>query len=43
MKNNYLLDTNICIALLRGNRDVAQKLIDPAKDVVVCPSLHYMN
>ena len=28
MKNNYLLDTNICIALLRGNRDVAQKLID---------------
>ena len=28
MKNNYLLDTNICIALLRGNQDVAQKLID---------------
>lgn len=28
MKNNYLLDTNICIALLRGNRNVAQKLID---------------
>lgn len=29
MKNDkYLLDTNICIALLRGNRDVAQKLIN---------------
>lgn len=26
-KNKYLLDTNICIALLRGNRDIAQKLI----------------
>lgn len=27
MKNKYLLDTNICIAFLRGNRDIAQKLI----------------
>ena len=26
-KSKYLLDTNICIALLRGNEDVAQKLI----------------
>lgn len=26
-KTKYLLDTNICIALLRGNRDIAQKLI----------------
>ena len=25
--NNYLLDTNICIELLRGNRDVSRKLI----------------
>lgn len=29
MKNNkYLLDTNICISLLRGNRKVALKLIE---------------
>lgn len=28
MKNKYLLDTNICIALLRGNREIAQKLIN---------------
>lgn len=27
-KNKYLLDTNICIALLRGNREVAQKLVN---------------
>ncbi len=26
-KPKYLLDTNICIFLLRGNRDVAEKLI----------------
>lgn len=26
-KNKYLLDTNICIAFLRGNRDIADKLI----------------
>lgn len=26
--NKYLLDTNICIALLRGNRDIARKIID---------------
>lgn len=26
-KNRYLLDTNICIAFLRGNRDIADKLI----------------
>lgn len=26
-KSKYLLDTNICIALLRGNKNVAQKLI----------------
>lgn len=26
-KTKYLLDTNICIALLRGNKDIAQKLI----------------
>lgn len=26
-KNKYLLDTNVCIALLRGNRDIAKKLI----------------
>lgn len=26
-KSKYLLDTNICIALLRGNKDVAKKLI----------------
>ena len=26
-ENKYLLDTNICIALLRGNQDVARKLI----------------
>lgn len=26
--SKYLLDTNICIALLRGNRDVAQKMIE---------------
>lgn len=26
-KNKYLLDTNVCIALLRGNNDVAQKII----------------
>lgn len=26
-KNKYLLDINICIALLRGNRGIAQKLI----------------
>lgn len=26
-RNKYLLDTNICIALLRGNRDIAKKLI----------------
>ncbi len=25
--NNYLLDTNICIALLRGDRNIARKLI----------------
>lgn len=25
--SNYLLDTNICIELLRGNRDVSRKLI----------------
>lgn len=28
MKNKYLLDTNICIALLRGNHDVARKIIE---------------
>ncbi len=27
-KTKYLLDTNICIFLLRGNRDVADKLIE---------------
>ena len=27
-KNKYLLDTNICISLLRGNRDVARKLVE---------------
>ena len=27
-KNKYLLDTNICIALLRGNKEIAQKLIN---------------
>lgn len=27
-KNKYLLDTNICIALLRGNKTVARKLIE---------------
>lgn len=27
-KSKYLLDTNICIALLRGNKDVARKLIE---------------
>lgn len=26
--NKYLLDTNICISLLRGNREVARKLIE---------------
>lgn len=26
-ENKYLLDTNICIALLRGDQDVARKLI----------------
>lgn len=26
-QNKYLLDTNICIAFLRGNRDIADKLI----------------
>ena len=26
--NKYLLDTNICIALLRGDRDIARKIID---------------
>lgn len=26
-RNKYLLDTNICIALLRGNKEIAQKLI----------------
>lgn len=28
INNKYLLDTNICIALLRGNRDIAKKIID---------------
>lgn len=27
-KSKYLLDTNVCISLLRGNRDVARKLIE---------------
>lgn len=27
-ESKYLLDTNICISLLRGNREVACKLID---------------
>ncbi|WP_455634129.1 PIN domain-containing protein [Parabacteroides sp.] len=31
-KSKYLLDTNICISLLRGNRDVAQKLIGIGED-----------
>ena len=28
INNKYLLDANICIALLRGNRDIAKKIID---------------
>ena len=31
-KSKYLLDTNICISLLRGNRDVARKLIVIGED-----------
>ena len=31
-KSKYLLDTNICISLLRGNRDVARKLIGIGED-----------
>lgn len=27
-ESKYLLDTNVCISLLRGNRDVAYKLIE---------------
>ena len=31
-KSKYLLDPNICISLLRGNRDVARKLIGIGED-----------
>lgn len=31
-KSKYLLDTNICVSLLRGNRDVARKLIEMGED-----------
>ena len=31
-KSKYLLDTNICIALLRGNKVVAQKIIEAGEN-----------